>query len=514
MNPYAGLPDAPLECVLIMQKPNSRRLSVGSSLSSVQLAAIAQQHPNSTLIDQVFEMVAHQVRAGQLLTGRRIASVRQLALDCEISRDTATKAYEKLVAHGFLESRAGSGFYVTTFKTAPVQRVHSGTARVHMFAPHSFRARLAGSDGVMDTSLGSGHLPDEWLESAGVANAMRQVTKGNLRHLNKFASVLGYTPLREQLQVRLREFGVLAEQDQIMVTLGASEALNLIVLSYLQAPGETVLVDNPSSFMLRERLDAAGMNVIGVDRQLDGPDIEQLRALCEQHRPRFFLCSSVLHNPTSSSIATHKAFQILRLADEFDLTIVEDDTYGDLSAPARSGQFARLAALDQLRRVIYIGSFSKTLGAGLRVGFVAASPERLQWLALFRHATLLSGTSIAERAVYNVLSIGNYRHHCEQLRSRLDAQRELVVKALERIGLSILQRHDAGMYIWASLRDGLKAQAVAEEMFRRGYLTAPGPVFTDGSDPHGAMRFNVASTCDGAALSELDRVLTELSKRQ
>lgn len=494
-----------------MSQTSSRRRSAGSSLSAAHLAAIAEDFPKATLIDQVFEMVAQQIRAGQLVAGRRIASVRQLAEDCSISRDTATKAYDKLVAHGLLESRPGSGFYVTVHKQVREASAVVGTTRRPVFAPHSFRAQLLASDGVMDTSLGGGHLPDAWLEGAGVANALRQVTKGNLRYVNKFAGVLGYAPLREQLQAKLRDIGVVAQQEQIMVTQGATEALGLIVTAHLREPGETLLIDDPGPFMTQERLAAAGINTIGVERQADGPDVDQLRALCEQHRPRFFFCNSVLQSPTSSSIATHKAFQILRIAEEFDLTIVEDDAYGDLASPARSGQFARLATLDQLRRVIYIGSFSKTLGAGLRVGFVAAEHDQLQWLALYRHACMASGSTLAERAVYQVLSTGNYRHHCDQLRARLDAQRGPMLDALEAMGLTILHRHDAGMYAWADLPEGVKSEAVANEMLKRGYLTAPSHVFSYDYGNPSAMRFNIATACDGDALSVLQEVMAAMA---
>lgn len=495
-----------------MSQAHSRRRSAGQSLTATQLADVAAARPDATLIDRVFEMVAQQIRAGQLAGGRRIASVRQLAEDCGVSRDTVTKAYDKLVAHGFLESRPGSGFYVSARKPAIESRPPSGASRRPMFAPHSFRAQLVGSDGVMDTSLGGGHLPDEWLESAHVAAAYRQVTKGNLRHLHRYSDVLGYRPLRELLRLRLLELGVSAGDDQLMVTAGATEALNLIVMANLRDPAEIVLADAPGPFMTQERLAASGLHVLGVTRQHDGPDVDQLRALCELHRPRFYFCSAMLQSPTSSSIAAHKAFQILRLAEEFDLTLVEDDVYGDLSPPSRAGQFSRLATLDQLRRVIYIGSFSKTLGAGLRIGFVAANPEQLRWLALYRHATQLSGDGVAERVVYQVLSGGNYRYHCEQLRARLDARREPALLALERLGLKPLQRHDAGMYLWAGLREGVDDMALGEAMLRRGFLTAPSQVFDVDDTLPAAMRFNLATLAEGPALNALDELMTTLAR--
>lgn len=495
-----------------MTKQAIRRTATGDSLNASTLAEVSKVHPKAKLIDLVFTMVSEQVHSGQLVSGKRIASVRQLAEACQISRDTATKAYDKLVAHGVLEARPGSGYYVTSHKPTVETKPMAAVSRRPTFAPNSLAAQMVASDGLVDTSLGGAQLPDEWLESSGIGAALRQVTKGNLRYLHRFSGVLGYLPLREQLRVKLRDIGVTADLEQVMVTQGAAEAHSLIVTANLREPGQHVLVESPGPFMIRERLAASGLDALDVERQADGPNIDQLRALCELHRPRFFFCNSVIHNPTSSSIAAHKAFQILRLAEEFDLTIVEDDTYGDLASPARASQFSRLATLDHLRRVIYVGSFSKTVGAGVRVGFVAASRDALRWLALYRHTTMMSSSSLNERAVYQVLSTGNYRYHCEALRSKLDTNRELTIRTLENIGLVIPSRHESGMYVWAALPEGVNAEAVGKEMFGRGYLTAPGQVFSYGEEHRHFMRFNVASTVGSLALPVLEAVIRQMRR--
>lgn len=260
-------------------------------------------------------------------------------------------------------------------------------------------------------------------------------------------------------------------------------------------------------FLLRDRLLASGLEMLTVPREADGPDLEALRAHCEQRRPRFFFCSSVLHNPTPSHISPHKAFQILRLAEEFDLTIVEDDTYSDLMPPGAAAPATRLASLDQLQRVVYIGSFSKTIAPGLRVGYVCANPQVLEWLQVYRTVSEISATSVNERVVYQLLSQGGYRHHCAQLRGRLDECRQPVVEALAALGCSVEQETNAGMYVWATLPHELDAMPVANELLRQGHLLAPGALFSLSQRAMSQMRFNVSRTLDSPALPALERAI-------
>jgi DNA-binding transcriptional MocR family regulator len=123
---------------------------------------------------------------------------------------------------------------------------------------------------------------------------------------------------------------------------------------------------------------ALGAKVVGIPRLADGPDIARLAELAALHKPKLYIINSVLHNPSSTSLSAAKAFQVLRLAEEHDFLIVEDDIYCDLHPGSAVQPATRLAALDQLQRVIYLGGFSKTMAANLRVGFIATSVERAE----------------------------------------------------------------------------------------------------------------------------------------
>jgi DNA-binding transcriptional MocR family regulator len=168
---------------------------------------------------------------------------------------------------------------------------------------------------------------------------------------------------------------------------------------------------------------------------------------------------------------------------------------------------ARLATLDQLRRVIYVGSFSKTVAPGLRCGFLAASPERIDWLSTYRAVQAISGNNVAERVMFKILSGGAFRKHCEQLRNRLAEARPQVVAELQRWGIEIDQVPEAGMYLWGSLGEGVDSVKVAERMLEQGHLLAPGRIFLDSAAPSPFVRFNIAQVFESSMLPALGKLL-------
>jgi DNA-binding transcriptional MocR family regulator len=477
----------------------------GAELTRKQLDAIQSPHGRLSLVDRVCELVRGQIQSRQLAAGHRLPSVRQLAEDCGVSADTVARAYDKLVASGQLDSRAGSGFYVRQSGRAP-----HADARAHTEAMLSgwWRLRPLLTVKTSLSNTGSGVLPAHWLDEGTLGGALRTVSRASQRSLADYGDPQGYLPLRQQIQSKLKEIQVDAPPSRIMITGGATEAIHLVMMGYLRAAGEYVLVDDPGPFLLRDRLMATGLEMARVPRLADGPDLDVLRELCIRHRPRFYFTCSVLNNPTSTSIAPHKAFQLLRLAEEFDFTIVEDDTYGDLAAPSSS--ITRLATLDQLQRVIHIGSFSKTLAPGLRLGYLAASDRHIEWLTVYRMVSGIAGSSLPQRLLYQLLSQGGYRHHCAQLRARLDQHRQAVVEQLRQIGCTIDQIPEAGMYLWARLPGDADASKVAKAMHDAGHMTAPGELF--GSAPNIThMRFNIATTRDSPGLPLMAQLARELA---
>jgi len=456
-----------------------------------------------TLVEQLTEWARLRIDERVFRAGMRMPSIRQLAQEKGISRFTVVEAYERLVALGYLESRRGSGFYV---RERPAQPAAAAPARPGVRTLDvTWLLRSMFHTAESHKAPGLGFLPNDWLDGELIASALRGLGRQPGNHFLASGTPQGFLPLRQQLRTRLAELEIGAAPEQIVMTSGITQALDLIARLYVR-PGDAVLVGDPAWFVMFARFSAQGAQVIGVPYTPEGPDLEALERIVQAHRPRLLVLNSVLHNPTGTSLSAARAFQLLRLAEQYDFLIVEDDIYCDLCPPGHPA--TRLASLDQLRRVIYLGSFSKTLAANLRVGFIAADPDVATALTDAKLLCGLASPEINERVLYKVLTEGHYRKHVERVRGRLAQAADETRVTLERMGLRLFPGQHAGMYLWADT--GRDTNAIATAGHEEGYLFAPGSLFSPTQLPSGWMRFNVASTNDPGTLDFLARQLDRL----
>jgi DNA-binding transcriptional MocR family regulator len=453
------------------------------------------------LVDQIVSAIRNMTDDRILRPGMRLPPIRTMASDHGISRFTVVEAYDRLVALGYLHSRRGSGFYIAARQETPSLARHSGEIE-----------RAFDNAGLMHQSLddeagrlkvGVGWLPPEWLDEEGVRRSLRALARRTDVSVVSYGTAQGYRPLRQQIQIKLAELSVAADPSQIILTHGATQALDLVA-RYLLSAGDCVFVDDPGYWNLFANLRLYGVNLVGVPRTTDGPDAQALERLLAEHRPKAFFTHSVLHNPTASSLAPSVAFRILQLAEQHDFLIVEDDICADF----HPGASTRLAQLDQLQRVIYVGSFSKTLSANLRVGFLTASPELAAELTDVKIVSCLSSSELSERLVYQMLTEGHYRKFTERTQGRLARATTGTVRLLEKSGMKIYAEPRGGMFVWAAA-PGIKDSAgLARLATQAGILLSSGNIFRPQMQASPWLRFNVAYALD----PRLERFLGETLK--
>ena len=485
-----------------------------------------------TLVEQTATWLRGRIDQRHFRAGTRVPSIRALAQLRGISRFTVVEAYERLVAHGYLESRRGSGFFV---REHPGAGSRASRDRATTRGARSEREAVAPTEPAridaqwlvrnMFRELpphhmpGAGLPPPGWMDPELLAGSLRAVGRsltGPEPGLLQYGVPQGLLALRVELQRKLAQIDVGADPTQIVTTSGATQAFDLISRQFL-SPGDTVLVDDPAWFLMFALFHTHGARVIGVPRLSDGPDLVALERLVVEYKPRFYVLDSVVHNPTSTSLSSAKAFQVLKLAEVHGFMVVEDDVYGDLhpGSAGGGGIAMRLASLDQLKRVIYVGSFSKTLAANLRVAFIACDAELAINLADHKMLAALTTPEIGERMVCRVLSDGHYRKHVERLRGRFDATRDRAIRGLERAGLSIDHQPAQGMFLWARAGDsnggGIDTNVLAARLFDEGYLLAPGSLFSPTQLPSSHLRFNVATSSNPGMLDALRRGLDALA---
>ncbi|TIL68992.1 MAG: PLP-dependent aminotransferase family protein, partial [Mesorhizobium sp.] len=274
------------------------------------------------------------------------------------------------------------------------------------------RQSLEAGDEVLKP--GCGWLPAAWMPQAALRRALRTAARADDVALADYGTPLGLAPLRHLLARRMAGHGIEASPEQIMLTESGTQAIDLLC-RFLIEPGDTVLVDDPCYFNFHALLRAHRAKVVSVPYTPSGPDIDLFAEVLAEHRPRLYITNSGIHNPTGAILSPVTAHRLLKLADQADLTIVEDDIFADFEhSPA-----PRLAAFDGLARVVHIGSFSKTLSASVRCGFIAAPRDWIEQLTDLKIATTFGGGRLAAELVLTLLKDGSYRKHVEALRIRL-----------------------------------------------------------------------------------------------
>ncbi|MBB4956040.1 DNA-binding transcriptional MocR family regulator [Agrobacterium vitis] len=460
----------------------------------------ATSRSDGTRIDMVMAAISERIAARSLLSGARLPSVRALAKTMQVSVSTVVEAYERLAAEGVIRSRPGSGFYVSA-PPAPLS-LSQIEPRLDREMDPLWVSRQSLEAGVDVLKPGCGWLPPSWLPEAALRRAIRSLGRADAAVLTDYGAPLGVFALRQVLSRRMAEHGLTVSPHQIVLTESGTQALDLVCRFFLE-PGDCVLVDDPCYFNFNALLRAHRVRIVSVAYRQDGPDVEAFARIVEQHRPRLYVTNSGVHNPTGASLSPVVAHRVLTLADRAAMTIVEDDIFADFEDVAS----ARLSAFDGLNRVVQIGSFSKTLSAAARCGYIAARPDWIDSLTDLKIATSFGGGRMAAELVLAILTDGRYRKYLETLRTRLAVVRDEVTARLAPLGITPWLRPRAGMVLWCQLPQGVDSAALARHCLHDDVVLAPGNVFSQAQTAGQFMRFNVTQMADERIYQSLARGL-------
>jgi DNA-binding transcriptional MocR family regulator len=466
-------------------------------LDGSQLPLVIDPGSRRPLTEQVVAGVRQLILGRQLVAGARLPSIRDLAQGRGISRFTVMEAYDRLVAAGLIESRRGSGFYVLP-QGAPESAAERTGALQRAVDVANLLADLCADDGLVKHA--SGCLPEAWYEESDLRRCVRVAANAPGRHLASFGERLGLRPLREHLARRMLDMGVPVRADQVLLTHGATQALDLVT-RYLLNPGDSVLVDDPGYYNLFGHHKLGGIHLLAVPRGADGPDLVRLEELARAHQPKAYFTQSVLSNPSGSHIPPGSAHRLLRLAEAHRFYVIEDDVFADLAPAGRT----RLAALDQLQRVIYIGSFSKTISPAVRVGFVAAPDDTVARLSQIKLLTAMTTSQLHERIVLEMLIGGSYRKHVARIVERLAACRTKMLRELARVGWGPDFIPDSGTFLWVRHPQVADSLPIAQAAVAQGMRLGPGAAFHPDNRVSPWMRFNVAVGGNAALYRLLER---------
>jgi DNA-binding transcriptional MocR family regulator len=474
--------------------------------SSPPATSPLSRQADASLTDQLSALFADRIRQRLLAHGARLPSVRECAQRHQVSPSTVVAAYDRLLAQGLVEARPQRGFFVRgTPDAEPNAAAAAATTRTHI--PLSATSLLRGMlqpQGARPMP-GLGTLPIDWLDPQLLSQALKKVCgPAQQARTLEYGDPAGDLRLRQALSLKLQDHSVHATPEQIVTTLGATQALDIITRT-LTRPGDSVLVDEPGWSIEFARLHALGLRLLPVPRSEDGPDLavmdQLIRRQPPEQRPRLYVTVSVLHNPTGTSLSLQSAHRVLHLAQQHDFYILEDDSYAHL-APAH---LPRLSALDALERTLYVSGFSKILTPNWRVGYMAAPKAWVDRLIDTKILTTLTTPALTEQAMAHCLEQGWLRRHAQRVCQKLDQARARAVKLAEQHGGRFVTP-PRGLFGWLDV--GTDTERLAQRMLDEGWLLAPGALFHATRRPTSLMRINFATTQDARFWKTLSRCRT------
>ncbi|MHC1480494.1 aminotransferase-like domain-containing protein [Frateuria aurantia] len=446
--------------------------------------------------------IRERIASRSLAAGARLPSVRACAQIHAVSVSTVVEAYDRLVAEGVIEARRGSGFYVSD-RLVPLSLNDPGRRQEHVSDP-VWVARQALESDETTHKPGCGWLPADWMPEQDIRRALRALARQPLAPLTAYGTPQGLPALRQLLCRRIGERGITAGPDQLLLTESGTQAVDLLC-RYLLEPGDTVLVDDPCYFSFHAMLRAHRASVVSVPYTPNGPDLAAFERCLLSHRPRLYITNSGLQNPTGATLGFEVAHRLLQLSQQHDMWIIEDDVLADFEwRPA-----PRLAALDGLQRVIHTGSFSKTLSASVRCGYIAAGVEQVEGLVDLKLATAFESGHFSAELLLQLLRSGAYRRHMDSLRKRLAEAMTYTVRQLAALGIEPWAEPRAGMFLWCRLPEGVSAGRLARQALGEGVMLAPGGSFSQAADADRYLRFNVSQSLAPEIYVVLARLLAD-----
>ncbi|HUJ61935.1 MAG TPA: PLP-dependent aminotransferase family protein [Kofleriaceae bacterium] len=419
---------------------------------------------------QLYDGYREAILDGRLRPGQRLPSTRSLARDLRISRMPVVLAFEQLVAEGYVESRVGAGSYVSA--------LHAGSAPPAAAPPRPGRRRLP--------RAALPELAEPWLDSWGplrvgqlgleqfpadvwgrlVARRSRVLPRRQLM----YGDAMGYPPLREVLADHLRTVrSVRCTADQIMIVSGSQQALALAGRALL-APGDPVWIEEPGFPGARDALILAGARPVAVPTDADGLDVAAGIARCDRARAVYVTPSH--QYPLGSIMSAPRRLQLLDWARRRGAWLIEDDY--DSEYRYDNQPIASLQGLDDDRRVIYVGTFSKVMFPALRVGYAVLPLDLVTRFRRVRGALDNFPAPLYQAALYDFIRAGHFARHIRRMRGIYAERRALLVATIERELPEVTIVGDrAGLHLVIVLPRGLDDRAIATRAARRGLSVIP-----------------------------------------
>ncbi|MSU57791.1 MAG: PLP-dependent aminotransferase family protein [Pedosphaera sp.] len=480
--------------------------------------AVEQTGADAPLYERVAVRISELIEHGTLRPGERVPSVRKYSEQQDVSIATVMQAYRLLEDRGIIEARPQSGYYVRT-------RRWELPPEPAMYRPKPKATNVRTSELVLNV-VKAARIPGVVPLGATMPNPelfpIRELNRAMAAACRRAPHIShGYSPpaggaiLRHHLAQRAMEAGCTLSPDDLIVTCGATEALNLC-LRAVAKPGDVIAIESPTFFGILQIIEALGMRVCEIPSYpREGVCLDELESRLKSCRIKACVFTLNFSNPLGSCMPDEKKKRLVEMLAEREIPLIEDDIYGNLAfAPTRPKS---AKAFDTDGWVMSCDSFSKTLAPGFRVGWVAPGRFR-QKVEFLKLVTTHSTASPTQLAMGEFLRNGGYDHHLRKLRRLYAAQSCRMIDAVGRHfpeGTRV-SRPTGGMALWVELPAHLRALDVYERALAEKISIAPGPIFSAKQGFQNFLRLNFANPWSDKienAILKLGKIMAGLSPR-
>jgi DNA-binding transcriptional MocR family regulator len=428
-------------------------------------------HSAIPLYRQLADAIAEQITSGERRPGDRLPATRELALQLGLNRTTVSAAYSQLEETGLIKGHVGRGSFVV----GPPAGAEMAGLDWDAILP---RADAAPNIPRMEINFAASQ-PD-WEEFP--MDSFRRLAKEAIdspeaTEILQLGSPLGYGPLRRYLLAEVRERGVARDTDDLMITNGCQQALDLLA-RLLTPNGETVVIENPSYHGLMKVFKRTGANIVPVAVGDEGIRPEALEAAIARHKPRAVVLTPSFHNPTGATMPLAARERILDILRRWDVVAIENDIYSELRYEGEL--LPSLKQLDDRGNVILLRSYSKVSFPGLRVGWVVAPRPVIQRLAELKQVCDLHSDQLSQAVLLRFSHAGELKRHLENSKlanaQRLSAALDACARHLP--SGSKFTRPQGGLNLWIELPAALDARDVLLRVQEQGVNFLPGNYFS------------------------------------
>jgi 2-aminoadipate transaminase len=452
---------------------------------------------NEPLYIQIKKGIAERILTGALKAGERLPATRELARQLKVNRSTVTNAYEELLADGLLNSHVGQGTFVSdqvksidVFDTRVKSEGVAGQKMVWdgLFAGEAEERTISALldlyqvSTITDVISFSGSFPDESsFPIADFKTSLNHALREFGRSVLKYEQAAGLQALREHLSGEMRSRGIVTNPENILITNGSQQAIDLLARSFI-APGDKVILENPTYPGAANSFSALGAKLIGIPVDKRGMQVDNLEQIIIQQRPKLLYTIPTFHNPTGHTLSLERRHQLMSLVRKYRIPVLED-AYGE-DLRFEGSELPSLKALDITEQAIYLGTFSKNLLPGIRIGWCVAPTPVFTRLVALKQISDITTSPLLQAALYDFCRRRKYQAHIERVRSIYRRRRDFMLTRLRSYFPEGTEYSEpqGGLFCWVKLPPQIDTTELLMEVRQQGVVFSRGHLFhIDGS---------------------------------